>query len=408
MPRDPTEPSIVSAQFRNEVDSNRSMVRKDERFVTETYGPMVLASGEVFDIINTKEAGELVYVKIVTDNPYAAVLLELDDYRNKDPNGETAAELIYDGRTERSENAFFAIDKGPAGGYSLLYNPQKPEPYRYKIRLQVLNLIPRTSDVFGNQLSVTGRRGLPTPMTPAYVGGSSFTHPNLAAADLETIAKAMAKPVGAEPYSNDSVYNQAIFEQDNLTIGAHHPYQGLAGRPLFRRDDSAVLSGNERGAQTIDGETVVAAENGQAPAVTGAFDPGVKALFGDQYTGGTNPSNFPGTPGSPSSMTISLTDTTEGDGAITTGFSVGDRIFIRQGNTIYFPGVVSAVADINGGTGNQVTVQPGLADVPAKIQIETDSDNNTIGTVFSEAEITPKIFIKQIVVKRKKLVSYEG
>ena len=107
-------------------------------------------------------------------------------------------------------------------------------------------------------------------------------------------------------------------------------------------------------------------------------------------------------------MTISLTDTTEGDGAITTGFSVGDRIFIRQGNTIYFPGVVSAVADINGGTGNQVTVQPGLAEVPAKIQIETDSDNNTIGTVFSEAEITPKIFIKQIVVKRKKLVSYEG
>ena len=83
MPRDPTEPSIVSAQFRNEVDSNRSMVRKDERFVTQTFGPMVLASGEVFDIINTKEAGELVYVKIVTDNPYASVLLELDDYRNK-------------------------------------------------------------------------------------------------------------------------------------------------------------------------------------------------------------------------------------------------------------------------------------------------------------------------------------
>lgn len=408
MPRDPTEPSIVSAQFRNEVDSNRSMVRKDERFVTETYGPMVLASGEVFDIINTKEAGELVYVKIVTDNPYASVLLELDDYRNKDPNGETASELIYDGRTARSENAFFAVDKGPAGGYSLVYNPMKPEPYRYKIRLQVLNLIPRTSDVFGNQLSVTGRRGLPTPMTPAYVGGSSFTHPNLAAADLETIAKAMAKPVGAEPYSNDSVYNQAIFEQDNLTIGAHHPYQGLAGRPLFRRDDSAVRSGEERGAQTIDGETVVSAENGQAPAISGNFDPGVKVLFGDQYTGGSNPSNFPGTPGSPSSMTISLTDTSEADGAVTTGFSVGDRIFIRQGNTIYFPGVVSAVADINGGSGNQVTVQPGLADIPAKVQIETNSQNNTIGTVFSEAEITPKIFIKQIVVKRKKLVSYEG
>ena len=181
--------------------------------------------------------------------------------------------MIYDGRTAKSENAFFAIDKGPAGGYSLVYNPMKPEPYRYKIRLQVLNLIPRTSDVFGNKLSVTGRRGLPTPVTPAYIGGSSFTHPNLAAASLDTIAKAMAKPVGAEPYSNDAVYNQAIFEQDNLTIGAHHPYQGLAGRPLFRRDDSAVLSGSERGIQTVDGETIVTARERSSPYGVWRFRP---------------------------------------------------------------------------------------------------------------------------------------
>jgi len=420
VPRDPTEPSIVAAHgLRDEVDSRRSMVRKDERFITETYGPMVLASGEVFDIINTKEKGELVYVKIVTDNPYASVLLELDDYRNREPNGETAAELIFDGRTTRSENQFFAIDKGPDGGYSMVYNPMRPEPYRFKIRLQVLNLIPRTSDVFGFNLNAPGRRGLPTPMTPAYVGGSSFTYPGLASASLDTIAKAMAKPIGAMPYAAENVYNQAIFDQDNLVIGAHHPYQGLAGRPLFRRDDAAVMSlatataaglpDQQRGAQTIDGEQIMTAENGQSPAVSGNYDPGVKVLFGDQFTGGSNPSNFPGTPGSPSSMTITLTDNTEADaGSITSGFAVGDRVFIRQGDTIYFPGVVTATANAGSGTDNQLTIQPGLSELPAKIQMTTDSENFTFGTVKSEAEITPKIFIKQIIVKRKKLVSYEG
>ena len=82
MPRDPTEPSIVSAVgFRDNTDSKSSMVRKDDRFFTEKFGPVVLSSGEVFDIINTKEKGELAYIKIVTDNPYASVILALDDYR---------------------------------------------------------------------------------------------------------------------------------------------------------------------------------------------------------------------------------------------------------------------------------------------------------------------------------------
>ena len=42
----------------------------------------------------------------------------------------------------------------------------------------------------------------------------------------------------------------------------------------------------------------------------------------------------------------------------------GDRVFIRNGDTIHFPGVVSAVANINGGTANQLTVQPGTVEVP--------------------------------------------
>ena len=76
----------------------------------------------------------------------------------------------------------------------------------------------------------------------------------------------MAKPVGAQSYKAPNVYNPAVFNQDNITIGAHTPYQGLAAKPIFRRDDSAVLNDptEERGATTIDGEQVCAAENGQS------------------------------------------------------------------------------------------------------------------------------------------------
>ena len=411
MPRDPTEPSIVSAiGLQNETDSRASLVREDKRFITETFGPMTLASGEVFDIINTKEKGELVYIKVVTDNPYAAVLLELDDFRNREPNGETSAELIYDGRTTKSDNQFFAVDGDPATGYALVYNPMRPEPYDYKIRVQLSNLIPKSSDPFGNNLSSVGRQGLPSPAAPIHIGGGSFTFPGLGAADLDTIAKAVAKPVGAQPYRAPDVYNPAIFNQDNITVGAHTPYQGLAARPVFRRDDSAVLNDptQERGATVIDGQTLSAAENGQAAAISGVFDPGVKVLFGEQSSGGSNPRNFPGTPGTPSSMTISLTDISEEDGAVVTGFAVGDRVFIRDGDTLHFPGVITNVAALNGGTNNRITVQPGLLDIPEKLQVETNSENKTIGTVVTEAELTPKIFVKQIIIKRRKLVSFEG
>jgi len=386
------------------------MVRADKRFITEKYGPMVLSSGEVFDIINTKEKGELVYVKVVTDNPYAAVLLELDDYRNQEPNGETAAELIFDNRTTKADNQFFAIDGNPASGYAMVYNPNTPEPYDYKIRIQVLNLIRRSSDVFGNNLNSVNRSGLPSPARPIHMAGGSFTYPGLAGASLETIAKAMAKPVGAQSYSAPNVYNAALFNQDNLTIGAHTPYQGIAARPIFRRLPPCISAASEaKGAVTIDGEQIADAET-----ATGATN-GLKVLFGSQRTAGTqlDADNFPGNPGSSSSMTITLMDDTEAD---TTGLGavagsdaaiVGKRVFVRNGDTIFFPGVVTAAAN-DGGTRNKLTVEPGLAEIPSKFQAVVDSETQTIGTIVTEAEISPKILIKQIIVKRRKLVSYEG
>ena len=112
-------------------------------------------------------------------------------------------------------------------------------------------------------------------------------------------------------------------------------------------------------------------------------------------------------------MTITLMDDTEADatglGAIAGSDAaiVGKRVFVRNGDTIFFPGVVTAAANDNG-TRNKLTVEPGLAEIPSKFQAVVDSETQTIGTIVTEAEISPKILIKQIIVKRRKLVSYEG
>ena len=403
MPRDPTEPSIVSAiGLTSEVNSSDSLVREDKRFITETLGPMVLSPGEVFDIVNTKEKGELVYVKIVTDNPYAAVYLELDDYRNKEPNGETAAQLIYEGRTTKSDNQFFAIDGDPSKGYSLVYNPMRAEAYDYRIKLQVSNRITASSEPFGNSLRSIGRQGLPSPARPIHMAGGSFTYPGLGAANLETFAGAIAKPVGAQPYAAPSVYNAALFTQENLEVGAHSPYQGLAGKPVFRRF-APMLNTSAKGAVTIDNTELAAAE------IADASTNGIKVLFGTQHPSGSDPENFPGTPTSPSTMTLTFVDNTEADASTLGEFAnhVGKRVFIRNGDTMYFPGVITAQANITSGTRNQMTVSPGLANLPAKIAFTQDSESFTAGTLETEA-IVPKIQIKQIIVKRRKLVSYEG
>ncbi len=401
---DQSRPSIVSAVVPEVADSSASLVRKDNRLITETYGPVVLDFGEVMDIVNTKEQGEIVYVKVITDNPYTSVLLELDDYRNKEPNGETVAELLYSGRTSDStDNQFYAIDKGPDGGYALVYNPQKPEGYAYKVRLQVINSLPRSSDVYGFKLNHVSKKGLPTPVTPGYIGGGEFQHPALTGATLELVSAAMAKPIGASPYQVANVYNEAVFNTDSLDLGSDHPYQGLAGKPYFRRDKSMLTSA--KGAVTVDGHTLHAAETTRAAGPTNP-----KVLFGTQYTlgGGVDTSDFPGTPGSPSSMTVTFTDSTEVDGAVATEYAVGDRVYIRNGDTVYFPGKVSAVATVSGGTANQITIQPGLANIPTKFQTTDDSDNYSFGKVVSQAELNPKILVKKVIVKRRRKISYEG
>ena len=396
--KEESEPSIISAYGLRNATITRdgkvsdSEIRHDVRYLTEEYGPMVLTPGETLDIINTKEKGELIYAKIVTDNPYANVFLELDDFRN-DNAGETVAQLLYENRTSQVEGQFYANDNGSSQGFAMIYQPSvAATDYNYRIRLQVRNDLRKSKANYGFDLNSQSKGNTPTPISPTHIGGGSFTHPALAGASLDTLSKAMANPVGGTDYTVDSVINEAVFNNDNIKLGKGNLYAGIAGKPLFRRDSSSLLTSTSlRGIQKIGGVQVLTSE--LAPA-------GNTTTVSIALPAATN---FPGSQETPSTSLVTLSS--DGLGA-NSGFVVGEKLFIRIGDTVHFPGEITAIT--NATDSIKLTVKPGL-----KSAITTEShlpglETTCWGSVASQAQVSPDILVKKVIVKRKRLVSYEG
>ena len=132
---DDNRPSVVSATWLpDRVDTRSKLVREDNRAINLSTPATKLNSGQSIEVLDIREAGDIVSIKVVTDNPYTAVFLELDDWRNKEPRGETPAELLLAGRTNRADKEFYAVDNGPGGGYSMIFNPMIP-PIEKKLSL---------------------------------------------------------------------------------------------------------------------------------------------------------------------------------------------------------------------------------------------------------------------------------
>jgi len=379
-------------------------VKSDERFITTEIGPITIGPGEELSVLDEKEKGEIIYIKVVTDNPYANVYLELDEYRN-DQNGETHAELLYNQRRANAEGQFYIETDGSNGkGYPMVWNPQtNPTAYSKRVKLRVTNPLRRNSNLYGSDLSYTSKGGQPTPIQPLHMGGGSFTHSGLAAVSLETLSKAIANPIGANAaYSVDAIINEAVFDSDGKKLGEGNPYAGLAGKPVFRRDKASLLNTTTpRGAQMVNGTRVLAAE------VAGASNPpGFSVVV-------TESTNFPGTASSPqsatSTTTITLTESAAGNSnAAEQEFQAGDKVFIRNGGTVHFLG---AIVDAGAShSDNVITFKtfPGIKNGVASFDGTIGSETHCFGTVASQAQVSPDMVIKKILVKRKRLISYEG
>ena len=68
----------------------------------------MIGKDQQIEVLNLIEAGEIVSIELVTDNPYIALYVEMDDFKYKTPNGMTAAELLMRGREEYAERHFYA------------------------------------------------------------------------------------------------------------------------------------------------------------------------------------------------------------------------------------------------------------------------------------------------------------
>ena len=377
------QPFVFLGNVANDTQQTSTKVREDKRTVTIRQSNILLTSvgnGSILNIVDKKGKGQLMSVKIVTDNPYIQVLMEIDDWRNE---GETPAGLLYGG-TARQDYGLYAVEGGdPAKGYTVMYAPQRPESFDKKLRIVVRNRLPKTS-IYGNNTSFKTSIGT-VPINNGFSGGHSFSAPLLAGASLTDLTNAMAQPHFGDFY-NAPVFNSALLGDVSLVPGIDHPFVGQAGKPTLTPDTQTATNGTP------------AADN---------------TIFFSEPTG-----TFPNT-----TQVIYIANLKDNATTITTAVAQGDRLFIRDGGTLHFPGEVTAVAtlnaDLNGTTTEftnidqvaniAITVSPGLQVAPTSVQAGLAGGvASNFGTLSSQADTDPKILIKSIEVKYRLEVSYDG
>lgn len=243
-------PTIFSGSVK-EKRSKDALFRADERLIITEFNNLTIDTGNNFQVIDIGEAGELHSVVVVADNPYLQVFLQIDDFRNAEPNGMTVAELLYNGDvTQTSQRRFKAIDgQSPTVGYAMVFEPMKPVQYTNRLRIILYNNIPRNGNVYGRDLPFRNSATLPTPAAPAHMAGAAFEQSSLASVSLDEMSQAMTTPVGSPAYYSGKVYNEPALNGavlSGMKLGTDHPYVGIAGRPIFASDASSTTIPKEK------------------------------------------------------------------------------------------------------------------------------------------------------------------
>ena len=379
-----------------EVSRKSSKVREDRRTVTIRQSGLLLTSigdASTLKLVDQRGKGTLLSVKIVTDNPYVQLLMEIDDWRN---DGETPAELLYGG-TGKQDYGLYAMDGGdPAKGYTMMYTPMGGEAFDGRLRIQLRNRLPKTR-IYGNNTRQTMPGGLPFPVNNGHAGGASFSAPLLSGATNQQLIDAMAQPHYGEPYRAPQI-NLALLGNMNAKPGIDHPFVGQAGKPVL----SGATANYAATTNEVDEHTI---------------------FFGPQTTDTDGVS----------SQTIFLTNRGgDGLGALTHDFAVGQSLFIRDGGNLHFPGEIGTVGTASGGTppdmptsvagafthGNTdatqhkalaLTIKPGIPNPPTMVNVPHATGVMTnMGFVTSVAETDPKILVKSVEIKYRLEVSYDG
>lgn len=391
-------------------------------YITERLGPLLLEKDQQVEVLNLIEGGDLVSVEVVTDNPYASVYLELDDFKNKTPSGITAAELLMKGQDRRAERAFYAESRRPDGSYVVKYEPAVAHPYTDRIKIQVRNDIKETPDLFGwpDDQGYTSRGNLPVPQYLSFSGGGFIKNANIRGFKCTDTGKSILR-FNAEEYDS-GIINLAHVRNNSLTVGTSHPYVGMAGEVNVSPAVGLPVSGLR---------IVTGAVGEKLLTETGFPTPNTVEWPGNALAATPVPSQ------QQVLIYLDATETSTGKaaGLDAAGFFAADvgansKYCIKQGDTIYFLGKLMTVHFYDDGTSQWqivgeshthtpntdgafvLTFSPGVPVKPDKITTTTATEADRtdglniitapVGLVGSAKKGTSRIRVREIIVKRKR------
>ena len=393
--------------------SSKYTIEETSIFVETITPPQFLARDQQIEVLNLIEAGEIVSIELVTDNPYVALYIEMDDFKYKTPNGMTAAELLLRGRDEYAERHFYVEGPRPDGMYVVKFHPRTDYKYHDRLKILVRNDITRPTKFRGREFSYFSRASLPTPVKMAFNGGSILRVPNASAIlnlnSPEILTPMIAKGAGVEEIRSPVVNDQ--FRTAPLTLaGAEHPFVGHAGKV----DHLATA--------TAAAVRVKWAPPGTAATSTTVDD---SALLTTPFPG--SPGVNGGAPSHSSQQFIVYSDATENEAgnlspdldlaftSFKTSKDSGWPMYFKIGDGVYYPGEVIGlhVYDIaqakyieaagydavnNGAV--LVTVSPGFDITPPKIDAGVATQDG-FGYLWL-ADMKYEAIVQEVNVKRKK------
>lgn len=397
--------------------SPKYTVEETSIFVETITPPQLLGRDQQIEVLNLIEAGEIVSIEMVTDNPYIALYIEMDDFKYKTPNGMTAAELLLRGRDEYAERHFYVEGPRPDGMYVVKFHPRTDYKYTDRLKVLIRNDITKPNEFRGALTTYASRGSLPTPTHIGFNGGAVANvagNSAVAGADKTTVlGQAIARGIGVEITDAETRNDQ--FRVNPLELaGAMHPLVGNAGK--VKHTAIGVAGGS-----TL--RVAWAAPATSATSTTVASD----ALL-------TNP--FPGSPydvstgaPAPSSQQFIIygnrteTETTTDNNlqlfsaSIEAARVAGDTLFYSVGDKVYYPGKILNIHALDDTTGQftpvegitydptadgalLVTVSPGFNFTPPKADL-TESGFDCIG-ILAKGELAMEAIIQEVNVKRKK------
>lgn len=397
--------------------SPKYSVEETSIFVETITPPQFLGRDQQIEVLNLIEAGEVVSIELVTDNPYISLYIEMDDFKYKTPTGMTAAELLLRGRDEYAERHFYVEGPRPDGMYVVKFHPRTDYKYHDRLKVVVRNDITKPAEFRGAIYKYASRGSLPTPTNIGFNGGAVVNVAGNAAVKRPdkqfVLGPAIARGIGVE-FTESEIRNDQFRVAPLELAGAMHPFVGNAGK-IDHISFTITGASNPRVVWAEPGVAATSTTTASSALLTNPF-PGSPL---DQSTNAPAPSSqqFIIYASNAESETAGSGELALLAGEIDAHRSTSDAIFYSVGDNVYYAGKIIGAHYYDGGDNRfqplagesydqtadgalLITVSPGLPFVPPKADL-SETGFDALGAL-NLSTMNFEAIIHEVNVKRKK------